>query len=91
MIALQRFSARMPACVSVPLIAAVAIDAAAQAASQKTGGNPGEPPSVTIQASVREVLVPVVVTDKEGHYITDLKASDFPSLRRWRSSKSRGI
>ncbi|MGC2659692.1 MAG: VWA domain-containing protein, partial [Bryobacteraceae bacterium] len=26
---------------------------------------------------MREVLVPVVVTDKHGHYVTDLTASDF--------------
>jgi VWFA-related protein len=78
MIALQRFSARMdPACVSVLLIVTVAIGSAAQTVSQKTGANPNETPSVTIQANVREVLVPVVVTDKKGHYITDLKPSDF--------------
>ena len=34
-----------------------------------------QPP--TIRTSVREVLVPVVVTDHHGHYVTGLKASDF--------------
>ena len=30
-----------------------------------------------IRANVRQVLVPVVVTDQKGHYITGLKISDF--------------
>ena len=34
----------------------------------------GEP---TIRTNVREVLVPVVVTDKKGRHVSDLKASDF--------------
>lgn len=34
-------------------------------------------PVPTIKTDVREVLVPVVVTDKSGHYITDLSARDF--------------
>src|SRR5579862_9474654 len=33
--------------------------------------------SPTIKVDVRQVLVPVVVTDKEGHYITGLKQADF--------------
>jgi VWFA-related protein len=31
----------------------------------------------TIRVDVQQVLVPVVVTDKKGHYVSGLKASDF--------------
>jgi len=34
-------------------------------------------PSATIKVEVRQVLVPVVVTDKKGHHVTGLKVSDF--------------
>jgi len=34
-------------------------------------------PEGTIKVDVRQVLVPVVVTDREGHHITGLKQSDF--------------
>lgn len=33
--------------------------------------------TLSLHANVRQVLVPVVVTDKQGHYVTDLKPSDF--------------
>jgi len=39
------------------------------------------PPQVpTIRNEVKEVLVPVVVTDRHGHYVTDLRMSDFTVL-----------
>ncbi|HLW79863.1 MAG TPA: VWA domain-containing protein, partial [Terriglobia bacterium] len=34
-------------------------------------------PQTTIKVEVRQVLVPVVVTDKHGHSVTGLKADDF--------------
>jgi len=37
-------------------------------------------PSATIKVEVRQVLVPVVVTDKKGHHVIGLKASDFQVL-----------
>jgi VWFA-related protein len=36
---------------------------------------PDSPP--VIRVDVRQVLVPVVVTDDKGHHVTNLKASDF--------------
>ena len=38
------------------------------------------PSDVTIKVDVRQVLVPVVVTDKEGHHVTGLKQADFKIL-----------
>jgi len=38
---------------------------------------PAEAPNVTIKVDVRQVLVPVVVTDKEGHHVTGLSQADF--------------
>ncbi|MGD1071072.1 MAG: VWA domain-containing protein [Bryobacteraceae bacterium] len=35
------------------------------------------PPANTIKVDVRQVLVPVVVTDKQGHHITGLTQADF--------------
>ncbi len=36
-----------------------------------------EPAEPTIRTQVRQVLVPAVVTDKSGHYVTGLHAADF--------------
>jgi VWFA-related protein len=38
---------------------------------------PAEATNVTIKVDVRQVLVPVVVTDKEGHHVTGLAQADF--------------
>jgi len=38
------------------------------------------PTASTIKVEVRQVLVPVVVTDRKGHHVTGLKASDFRVL-----------
>jgi VWFA-related protein len=48
------------------------ICSAAQTAQQT-----GEPPSFTIQVDTNRVLVPVVVRDRRGHAIADLKKEDF--------------
>jgi VWFA-related protein len=39
--------------------------------------SPSAASEVTIKVDVRQVLVPVVVTDREGHHVTGLKQSDF--------------
>ena len=54
-------------------------------AMMQPGGTPTTPAAlssaaagdVTIQVNVRQVLVPVVVTDKDGHHVTGLTAADF--------------
>ncbi len=38
---------------------------------------PAPAPETTIKVNVRQVLVPVIVTDKEGHHITGLTQADF--------------
>ena len=48
--------------------------AAQNPAVQDEGRHPPEP---IVRAKVRQVLVPVVVTDQKGHHIADLKQSDF--------------
>lgn len=39
--------------------------------------NPGEAPPFTIQANVNRVFLQVVVRDKQGHIVDDLKGEDF--------------
>ncbi|MGH9583440.1 MAG: VWA domain-containing protein [Bryobacteraceae bacterium] len=44
----------------------------------RSGQVPSTPPPIpTLQANVREVLVPVLVTDKKGHPVSNLQRSDF--------------
>lgn len=54
------------------VLTCVTIDSVAQTAQQTTG-----PPSFTLQVDTNRVLVPVVVRDKQGHVISDLKREDF--------------
>lgn len=44
-------------------------------AVSRRGSGQSQPP--VLKADVRQVLVPVVVTDKKGHHVLDLKADDF--------------
>ena len=54
------------------VLTCVTIYSAAQTAQQAN-----EPPSFTLQVDTNRVLVPVVVRDKQGHVISDLKKEDF--------------
>src|ERR1700687_4958975 len=40
-------------------------------------GQETQPPSPTIKGDVRQVLVPVIGADKEGHHVTGLPQPDF--------------
>jgi VWFA-related protein len=46
-------------------------------AGERTAKEAAAAGDVTIKVDVRQVLVPVVVTDKEGHHVTGLTPSDF--------------
>lgn len=52
-------------------------NAAFKARYERLAGAARETPATTIKVDVRQVLVPVVVTDKEGHHVTGLKPADF--------------
>jgi VWFA-related protein len=50
---------------------------AAAAGAEAAAVPPKQAEEPVIKVDVRQVLVPVVITDKEGHYVTGLKAADF--------------
>jgi len=54
----------------------VVLGLALTAIGQPQESKPGAP-SPVIKVEVKQVLVPVIVTDRKGHYVTGLKASDF--------------
>jgi VWFA-related protein len=59
------------------------LDGATRAPGDKTATEAPMPPAtgeVPIKVDVRQVLVPVVVTDKDGHHVTGLTQADFKVL-----------
>ena len=60
------------------LLALVGIGVLALASPGSARGPQTPPPSMpTLKASVRQVLVPVVVTDRRGHPVSNLHQDDF--------------
>jgi VWFA-related protein len=59
---------------------AVAAFVIAAAFGQALQQDPAAAPDITIRTDVQQVLVQVVVTDKQGHRVTGLKSSDFEVL-----------
>ncbi|HEV3278665.1 MAG TPA: VWA domain-containing protein [Terriglobia bacterium] len=66
----DRYTALIAAVTLLSTLASVTGTVAAQEAAPASQ----EP---TIKVDVQQVLVPVIVTDRQGHFISDLKASDF--------------
>jgi VWFA-related protein len=58
----------------VAALLAVLTTAVGTVAAQETAPASREP---TIKVEVQQVLVPVIVTDRKGHFVSDLKAGDF--------------
>lgn len=56
---------------------AAALLLAAGAAFAQTAASPPQSDNPVIRVDVREVMVPVIVTDQKGHHVTGLKSSDF--------------
>jgi VWFA-related protein len=59
------------------------LDGATRAPGDKTAADAPMPPAAgeaPIKVDVRQVLVPVVVTDKDGHHVTGLTQADFKVL-----------
>jgi VWFA-related protein len=65
------------ACPVLLLLAVTAIAEPQYASGQASNPPPSEPSVPTIKTSVRQVLVPAVVTDKMGHPVSGLRESDF--------------
>ncbi|MGA8728504.1 MAG: VWA domain-containing protein [Terracidiphilus sp.] len=66
--------------VATPPGSAAAVSASAESApiaSIVPHGNEPQAPAPTLQIKVDRVLIPVVVRDKQGHLVTDLKKEDF--------------
>lgn len=62
-------------CLAILTLWIASPSAPANTSDQQQRASDNQTPS--LHANVRQVLVPVVVTDKQGHYVTDLKPSDF--------------
>jgi len=71
---MKRRPARLLFCL---LAAGVAYTALPQTQNPPVPAEPQPQPIPIIKTTVREVLVPVVVTDPKGHHVTNLKRSDF--------------
>lgn len=69
--------AQLPATQAAPATSAPGPATPAQAAPQTPGS---DQPSFTITAQVSEVYLTFTVTDRHGHFINDLKQSDFALL-----------
>jgi Ca-activated chloride channel family protein len=72
--------AQAPSTTTVPAQTPAAPQAGAQPAGAQTGQAPGEEPTPVFKIGADEVDLIFTVTDKHGHYIPNLKQSDFALL-----------